>query len=296
MKYVGAHVSAAGGVENAPLNAAKIGARAFALFTKNQRQWKAAPLTETSIDLFRKNCARTGFQPDHILPHDSYLINLGHPEKDSLEKSRRAFVDEFKRCRLLGLKYLNFHPGSHLGAIAESKSLARVAESINIALDAVEGVTAVIENTAGQGSNLGHRFEQLAQIIAHVKDPGRVGICLDTCHTYAAGYDIKSFSGYQETIEAFDRIVGLDYLKGMHLNDCKKTLGSRVDRHECIGKGELGLNPFGFIMSDSRLDDIPMILETPDNKAWAEEIKCLYNLMEKPPTVIAKKRGVSPHI
>ena len=274
MKYVGAHVSAAGGVENAPLNAEKIGAKAFALFTKNQRRWTAPVLTEKSIALFKRNCHRAGFRPDRILPHDSYLINLGHPEKEGLEKSRRAFVDEFKRCRMLGLTYLNFHPGSHLGKTAEAESLRRVAESINIALDAVEGVTAVIENTAGQGSNLGHRFEQLAEIIDGVADPSRVGVCLDTCHTYAAGYDIKTANGYQETIDAFDRIIGLGFLKGMHLNDCKKALGSRVDRHECIGKGELGLDPFRFIMSDVRLDGIPMILETPDNEAWPGRSGC----------------------
>jgi deoxyribonuclease-4 len=278
MKYIGAHVSAAGGVENAPLNADKIGARAFALFTKNQRQWKAAPLKRESVELFKRNCRRTGFQPEQILPHDSYLINLGHPDGDDLEKSRRAFVDEFKRCEMLGLKYLNFHPGSHLNKIDVSKSLRRVAESINIALEAVESVTAVIENTAGQGSNLGHRFEQLAEIIDGVEDSTRVGVCLDTCHTFASGYDIKTPDGYRQTMDTFNRVVGFQYLRGLHLNDCKKALGSRVDRHESIGKGELGLEPFAFFMSDPRFDGIPMILETPKSDLWEEEIRVLYTL------------------
>jgi deoxyribonuclease-4 len=275
---VGAHVSAAGGVENAPLNAQKIGATAFALFTKNQRQWKAKPLTAKSIEAFGQNCAEAGFTPGQILPHDSYLINLGHPEPTGLEKSRAAFLDEFERCRQLGLKYLNFHPGSHLGKISESESLARIAASINLALDDTSGVTAVIENTAGQGTNLGYRFEQLAEIIHQVKDRSRVGVCLDTCHSYAAGYDIKTAQGYADTMEQFDRIVGLKYLKAMHLNDSKKGFGSRVDRHASIGKGALGIQPFGFIMKDSRLDGIPLVLETPETTLWAEEIKLLQGL------------------
>jgi deoxyribonuclease-4 len=278
MKYVGAHVSAGGGVENAPLNARKIGARAFALFTKNQRQWKAKPLSDQSIDAFKANCDASGYTPDQILPHDGYLINLGHPEETGLAKSRKAFLDEFKRCEQLGLKFLNFHPGSHLGRISETQCLERIAESINRALKQTSGVTAVIENTAGQGNNVGYRFEHLAEIISQIDDLSRVGVCLDTCHAYAAGYDIKSRKGYEQTFSAFDRIVGLDYLKAMHLNDCKKELGSRVDRHESIGKGALGMKPFGFIMSDPRLDGIPLILETPDNDIWAEEIKLLYQI------------------
>ncbi len=278
MKYVGAHVSAGGGVENAPLNAKKIGARAFGLFTKNQRRWHAKPLSSKSIEAFRQNCTEAGFRPEHILPHDSYLINLGHPEKEGLSKSRNAFCEEMQRCEQLGLQYLNFHPGSHLGKISETESLQRIAMSINLALDQTQNVTAVIENTAGQGSNLGYRFEHLAEIIHQVKDPSRVGVCLDTCHSYSAGYDIKIRKGYEETITAFDRIVGLNYLKGMHLNDCRKALGSRVDRHESIGQGTLGLDPFRFIMNDARLDGIPLIMETPNDSIWAEEIKLLYGL------------------
>ena len=278
MKFVGAHVSAAGGVENAPINAHKIGAKAFGVFTKNQRQWKAKPLTDRSIQAFKENCDRLGYAPEHILPHDSYLINLGHPDPDALAKSREAFVDEMQRCEQLGLRFLNFHPGSHLRKISESESLQRVAASINLALSHTTTVTAVIENTSGQGSNLGCRFEQLAEIIHHVQDRSRVGVCLDTCHSYTAGYDLKSPAAYEKTIDTFDRIVGLRYLKGMHLNDCKKELGSRVDRHESIGKGTLGQEPFENLMKDPRLDGIPMILETPDDSLWAEEIALLYRL------------------
>lgn len=278
MKHVGAHVSAGGGVENAPLNAKKIGAKAFALFTKNQRQWRARPLSAQSIETFRVNCESCGYTPDHILPHDSYLINPGHPDAAGLSKSRAAFVDEFQRCELLGLKFLNFHPGSHLGKISERDCLKRIAESINSALAQTAGVTAVIENTAGQGNTVGYCFEHLAEIIRQVDDSTRVGVCLDTCHAYTAGYDIKTRDGYEQTLAEFDRIVGLDYLTAMHLNDCKKKLGSRVDRHESIGKGELGLEPFGFIMSDPRLDSMPLILETPDDTIWAEEIEVLYQI------------------
>ncbi len=278
MKFVGAHVSAAGGVENAPLNAQKIGAKAFALFTKNQRQWKAKPLTPQSIEAFKRNCEKLGYGPDQVLPHDSYLINLGHPEEEGLAKSREAFVDEFQRCEQLGLRFLNFHPGSHLRKISETESLARIAQSINMALDQTRGVMAVIENTSGQGSNLGYRFEHLAEIIDQVEDRSRVGVCLDTCHSYTAGYDIKTRQGYVDVLDAFDRIVGLKYLKAMHLNDCKKGLGSRLDRHESIGKGTLGLDPFKFIMEDPRLDHMPLILETPNNDIWAHEIQMLYQM------------------
>jgi deoxyribonuclease IV len=280
MKHIGAHVSIGGGVHNAPLNAKAIGATAFAMFTKNQRQWAAKPLTLQSIEEFRKNCAEAGYDPRYILPHDSYLINLSHPHKDELAHSRRAFLDEFQRCEQLGLCYLNFHPGAHLKQMTETQSLARIAESINWTLSQTSGVTAVIENTAGQGSSVGYRFEHLAEIIDQIEDTTRVGVCLDTCHTYSAGYDIKSESGYAQTLLAFDRIVGLGYLRGIHLNDSKKDPGSRVDRHENIGKGTLGLEPFRRIMRDARLDHIPIILETPDETLWPEEIRLL-NLMMK---------------
>ncbi|HRX31774.1 MAG TPA: deoxyribonuclease IV [Tenuifilaceae bacterium] len=280
MKFIGAHVSAAGGVENAPLNAQKIGASAFALFTKNQRQWIAPSLSAKSIDQFKKNCEMAGYTPNQILPHDSYLINLGNPDKDALQKSRNAFLDEMQRCEQLGLNRLNFHPGSHLNKISEEGCLLLIAESINQVLEKTKGVTAVIENTAGQGSNLGFAFEQIKFIIDHVDDKSRVGVCIDTCHAFAAGYDMLTQDAFNKTFDDFDRIVGFSFLKGMHLNDSKKGLGSHVDRHDSLGKGTLGLNPFRFIMKDIRFDGIPLILETPDEQLWPEEINLLKG-MEK---------------
>lgn len=276
MKYVGAHVSARGGVENAPLNALEIGAHAFALFTKNQRQWKAKPLSEESIAAFRENLDKSGINPEHVLPHDSYLINLGHPETEALEKSRAAFIDEMQRCEQLGLKLLNFHPGSHLGKISEDESLERVSKSIDIALAQTEDVIAVIETTAGQGTNLGYRFEQLASIIEGVSDKTRVGVCIDTCHIFTAGYDLRAREDCDATFDEFDRIVGFDYLMGMHLNDSKPDLGSRVDRHESLGKGKIGWDAFEYIMHDDRFDEIPLVLETVDPSIWADEIDQLY--------------------
>ena len=275
MKYTGAHVSIKGGVENAPLNAQAIGASAFALFTKNQRQWRAKPLEPASVETFKANLESVGISARHVLPHDSYLINLGHPERAGLEKSRAAFLDEMRRCEQLGLELLNFHPGSHLKKIPESKSLARVAESINFALSQTRGVTAVIETTAGQGSNLGHRFEHLAEIIAGVEDQSRVGVCIDTCHIFVAGYDLRTREACEQTFREFDDIVGFRYLRGMHLNDSKPDLGQRVDRHASLGAGHLGWEPFRFIMNDARFDDIPLVLETPDESLWAQEIKRL---------------------
>ncbi len=278
MKYIGAHTSAAGGVEFAPLRAKEIGARAFALFTKNQRQWQAKPLSEESIQLFKKNIEQVGIRPEHVLPHDSYLINLGHPEADKLEKSRAAFMDEIARCEQLGLSLLNFHPGSHLRKMDEEDCLKRIAESINIALDASKHVTAVIENTSGQGSNLGYRFEHLATIIAGVDDKSRVGVCLDTCHTFTAGYELRTLKACEATFAEFDAVVGFDYLRGMHLNGSKAAFASRVDRHHSLTQGELGLDVFRYIMNSDHFNDIPMVLETIDETIWAEEIQLLYSL------------------
>ena len=280
MKYVGAHVSAAGGVENAPLNAHEIGAKAFAFFTKNQRQWVAAPLTTKSIDAFRNNCEKYDYKPHQILPHDSYLINLGNPDPEGLGRSRYAFNDEMKRCEQLGLDRLNFHPGSHLNRMTEEECLSLIAESVNIALSKSNGVIAVIENTAGQGTNLGYRFEHLSHIIDRVEDKSRVGVCIDTCHSFTAGYDISDAEGFRKVFEEFDRIVGFKYLRGMHLNDSKKALGTRVDRHDSLHKGELGDEIFSLIMNDPRFDGIPLILETPDESLWAEEIRYLYSLQK----------------
>jgi deoxyribonuclease-4 len=275
MKYIGAHVSAEGGVENAPVNAKEIGATAFAFFTKNQRRWDSPPLSAKSIALFKENCAKTGFTAAQILPHDGYLINLGHPDKEALKKSRKSFNDEMLRAEQLGLSLLNFHPGSHLNLISVDECLRRIAESINLALEKTQGVTAVIENTAGQGSNLGFSFVHLAQIIDKVEDKTRVGVCIDTCHTYSAGYDLKTETGYQQLWREFDEIVGAHYLRAIHLNDTKKEKGSRVDRHENIGLGFLGKDVFIRMMQDSRFDNIPIILETPDSTKWAEEITWL---------------------
>lgn len=272
MKYIGAHVSASGGVENAPVNAYNIGATAFALFTKNQRQWFSAPLSQKSIELFRERCEQYNYSPSQILPHDSYLINLGHPQSDALEKSRTSFLDEMKRSEQLGLDRLNFHPGSHLNQISVDECLALIAESINISLDKTKGVTAVIENTAGQGTNLGFQFEQIARIIDLVEDKSRVGVCIDTCHSFAAGYDLSNAEGFKRSFDHFDKVIGFKYLKGMHLNDAKKGLNSRVDRHESIGTGQLGEETFKILMKDPRFDGIPLILETPDETLWSEEI------------------------
>ena len=272
MKYIGAHVSASGGVDNAPLNASKIGATAFALFTKNQRQWAAPELTAAQIDAFKQACEKYGYKPEQILPHDSYLINLGHPEPEGLEKSRASFIHEMQRCEQLGLDRLNFHPGSHLKKISEEESLALVAESINIALDKTKGVTAVIENTAGQGSNLGYAFWHLSYIIDRVEDKSRVGVCLDTCHSFAAGYDLSTEEGCEKVFAEFEREVGFNYLRGMHLNDALKPLGSHVDRHASLGEGFIGWDCFRFIAQSPLFEEMPLTLETPNEEIWAQEI------------------------
>jgi deoxyribonuclease IV len=277
MKYVGAHVSASNGVFNAPLNAKKIGAKAFALFTKNQRQWKAKPLTQEEIEKFKECCRQENYSADHILPHDTYLINLGAPEKDALEKSRGAFRDEMKRCGLLGLKYLNFHPGSHKKMMSDEDCLKVIAEGVNMALAETEGVTAVVENTSGQGGSVGYRFEHLAILIELVEDKNRIGVCLDTCHTFTAGYDLRTHETYEKTMGEFEHIVGFKYLRGMHLNDAKAALGSRIDRHHSLGQGLLGWETFKMIMKDPRLDDKPLILETIDENLWSQEINQLYS-------------------
>lgn len=275
MKYIGAHVSAAGGVENAVLRAHELEATAFALFTKNQRQWRAADLTDKTIRAFREACEKYHFSGAQILPHDSYLINLGHPVAEALEKSRLAFLDEMQRCEQLGLTLLNFHPGSHLQQIPEQQCLKLIAESINITLDQTQGVTAVIENTAGQGSNLGFRFEHLAEIIHHVEDKSRVGVCIDTCHAFAAGYDLRSVEDCEATFREFDKVVGFEYLRGMHLNDAKSEFGSRVDRHHSLGEGNIGNTVFSWLMKDPRFDGIPLILETVNPDIWKDEIAWL---------------------
>ena len=280
MKYIGAHVSADGGVANTPKAAFEIGAKAFALFTKNQKRWVSKPMTEKDCKLFKEEMIKYNFLPEFVLPHDSYLINLGSPKEDGLLKSREAFIDELTRCHQLGLKMLNFHPGSHLKEVDETTCLNTIAESINIALSKVPDVMAVIENTAGQGSNLGYKFEHLAYIIERIEDKSRVGICLDTCHTFTAGYDLATEDGYKKTFSDFDNIVGAEYLKAIHLNDSKKELASKVDRHDSIGKGLIGTDFFYRFMNDSRFDNMPIILETPEDSLWKEEISYLYSLIQ----------------
>jgi deoxyribonuclease-4 len=280
VKYIGAHVSVSGGVENAPLNAKAIGAKAFALFTKNQRQWSAKPLEKSQIEAFKKTLMEAGILPKHILPHDSYLINLGHPDEEQRRKSFEAFLDEVKRCEELGLDKLNFHPGSHLKEISEEECLKNISECMNEALRQSAGVTLVVENTAGQGSNLGYKFEHLAYLVQNSIDKTRTGVCIDTCHLFTSGYDIREKTDYEKTMQKFDTIIGFKYLKGMHINDSKAKFQSRVDRHESIGRGEIGLDAFSFIMNDDRIDDIPMILETIDESIWAQEISLLYSLQK----------------
>ncbi len=278
MKFVGAHVSASGGVFNAPMNAVAINAKAFALFTKNQRQWSAKDLDTKTIDKWFEELEKSKIQVKHILPHDSYLINLGHPETDAREKSLNSFIGEVQRCEILGLDRLNFHPGSHLRKITEEECLDNIAQSLNFAIDATKDVKMVIENTAGQGSNLGYKFEHLAYIIDKIEDKSRVGVCIDTCHMFTAGYDIRTKEAYDKTWTLFDQIVGRKYLMGMHINDSKPDLGSKVDRHDSLGVGKIGWDAFGFIMNDERMDDIPLILETIDETIWAQEIEALYRL------------------
>ena len=275
MKYIGAHVSAQGGVENAPLNAQMIGATAFALFVKNQRQWKAVPLSAESIRKFKENCQKFGFTPAQILPHDGYLINLGQPDKDKRRQSIEAFVDELERCAALGLDRLNFHPGSHLRLVSEEEDIAIIASSVREALDRVPGVTAVFENTAGQGSNMGYCFEQLSAMLEQVGLPDRVGVCIDTCHAFAAGYDLSTPESFEKVWSDFDRLIGFKYLKGMHINDAKAGVGSHLDRHESLGAGTLGWSVFETIASDSRFDNIPLILETVNPDIWKDEIQRL---------------------
>ncbi|MEL0657656.1 deoxyribonuclease IV [Psychromonas arctica] len=275
MKYIGAHVSAAGGVFNAPKNAYDIGANAFALFTKNQRRWEAKALDENTIRKFKAACMRYKIDTKNILPHDSYLINLGHPEEEALQKSRLAFLDEMQRCEQLGLSLLNFHPGSHLKKITEQDCLKRIAESINLALQQTTSVCAVIENTAGQGTNLGYRFEHLATIIEKIDDKQRVGVCIDTCHTFVSGYDLRGANATEATFKAYSDIVGFEYLRAMHINDSKVPFASRVDRHAPLGAGEIGWGCFEFLMKDPRFDGIPLILETTDETLWPTEIKRL---------------------
>jgi len=280
-KRVGAHVSTSGGVFNAPINAKAIGATAFAMFTKNQRQWNAPDYTDETIERFKTNLKANSYTPDVVLPHDSYLINLGNPDPEKRQRSLDAFIDEMTRCQQLGLCLLNMHPGSHLREISEDECLTLIANGINQALSTTEGVTVVLENTAGQGSNVGYRFEHLATIIDRVDDKSRMGACLDTCHSFSAGYDLHTAEACEQTFKAFDDIVGMSYLRGMHINDSKVPFESRKDRHHSLGQGTIPMVAFEYIMNDPRFDNMPLVLETIDDTLWPEEIKLLHSLEKR---------------
>ncbi|MEF9932888.1 MAG: deoxyribonuclease IV [Cetobacterium sp.] len=279
-KFIGAHVSATGGPQVTPVNAKKIGAKAFGMFVKNQRRWDSKPLTEKEIIEFKAAMAENGYTPEQVLPHDGYLINLGSPDPEKREKSLNAFIDEMDRVNRLGLIYLNMHPGSHLKEISEEECLGYIAESINAAHKAIPNVIIVMENTAGQGSNMGYTFDHLGKIIEMIEDKSRIGVCIDTCHTLTAGYELKDEAGYNKTMDEFEKKIGFKYLKGVHLNDSKFDTGTKKDRHDSIGKGVMGMNFFERIMNDSRFDNIPIILETIDDTIWKEEIEMLYGLIK----------------
>ena len=278
MKVIGAHVSIAGGVENAPVNASAIGATAFAMFTKNQRQWKASPLADANRTAFAANLKNAGIAPEHVLPHDGYLINLAQPDDEKRRSAVDAFTDEMRRCHELGLKLLNFHPGSTRGEVDDATGMEFVAAGVRSALEAVPEVVAVFENTAGQGSCLGSSFAQLAKMLELVGLPERVGVCLDSCHAFAAGYALDEETGRAEFLAEFGETVGFDKLRGMHLNDAQGVRGGHLDRHAPLGDGALGWECFADLMADARLDDIPLVLETPDDTRWAAEIAELKRL------------------
>jgi len=279
---IGAHVSTAGGVENAPLNARNIGANAFALFLKNQRRWFEKPYPTRRVEKFKERLNDLGFSPESVLPHAGYLINLCSPDGEKAEKSYLALKDEIERAYILGLKYVNFHPGAHLNKYTEREALEIIAERVNSLIEETREVILVLETTAGQGSNLGYRFEHLAEIISLVEDKTRIGVCIDTCHIFAAGYDISTEKGYYKVFDEFGEVVGFEYLKGVHLNDSKTPLGSRKDRHAPLGEGYIGLTPFELMMNDERFKGIPLILETPIPERWPEEIKLLRSFVRKP--------------
>eukprot|EP01083_Nonionella_stella_P080737 221974_1 len=277
-KFIGAHVSMSGGHWRACVNAASIGARAFALDIRNKRRWESPPLSDADAKGFREACKKFGYSPDHILPHGSYLINLGSPRPEILSKSKVGFLDELQRCEKLGLKLYNFHPGSSLGE-SEAVCLKQIADCINWAHSKTETVVTVIENMAGQGSVVGHSFDQIRAIIDRVKDKKRVGVCLDTCHLFGAGHDVSTKAAWDIMMADFDSTVGLKYLRGMHLNDSQQPLGSRKDRHEHIGKGLIGIECFRALMNDKRLDNLPLIIETPHGQSgpdvdYKESLKC----------------------
>jgi deoxyribonuclease-4 len=272
--FVGPHVSAAGGADHAPMAARALQATGFGLFVKNQKQWHAPALTVEQQARFGAAMHTAGYTAAQILPHAGYLINLANPDPDAHARSLGALIDEMRRCQAFGLTMLNLHPGSHLRKLTVEAALDRVAESVNRALAETSEVTVVIENTAGQGGCLGVTLAELARLRERVEDPSRIGFCLDTCHAWAAGYDIRTGDGLRRLLDEFEREVGPAdrYLRGMHLNDTRNELGSRVDRHAPLGTGAIGWEPFRALLRDPRSRGIPLIIETPDEARWAGEV------------------------
>ena len=269
---LGSHISIAGGLDKAVERGTSIGCQTIQIFTKPSNRWDAPPLKEELIESFKSKLGESSINP--VVAHDSYLINLASPDSKALTRSREAFLVEMNRCEQLGIPYLVMHPGSHLGEGVD-KGLQTIVESFDWLHQQAEDLQmkVLLECTAGQGTNLGFKFEHLARIIDGVKDDHRLGVCLDTCHIFSAGYDISNEEAYNETWKQFDQIIGYDRLKVIHMNDSKKDFGSRVDRHEEIGKGTLGLESFRLLMNDDNIKHVPMILETPKGKDYAEDVE-----------------------
>ncbi|MDE7427605.1 MAG: deoxyribonuclease IV [Muribaculaceae bacterium] len=279
-KYLGVHVESFPDVAVAPSEAAGYDAYSFSLNLVNPKDWRSNPITEDVAQLFKEQCKMYDFTSAHILPHASFIPNLASPDSRKLAFARTLMVDEFRKAALLGLTMVNFHPGAHLNQLEEEAALERISHSINYILSKTEGVCAVIENTAGQGSNLGYTLTQIGNIIAGIEDKSRVGVCIDTCHAFAAGYNLTDSLAYHEMWDEFDNCIGAGYLKGIHLNDSVRALGSRIDRHASIGKGCIGMEFFQRFMNDERFNGIPIILETPDPNNWKQEIETLYSLVK----------------
>ncbi|KAM9992742.1 hypothetical protein ACTFIY_010180 [Dictyostelium cf. discoideum] len=275
---IGGHVSIKNGYPTLIQSVVAQGFKAVAFFTNPPRTWKHHTVKLDDSIKFKQSCKSLNFDVNCILPHGSYFLNLGSPNKENLQKSRDLMIHEMKNCEILGVKHFNFHPGSHLNEISESESIKKVAESLDYILERTKDVVAVIECTAGQGTNLGYTFEHLRDMIALVKDKTRVGVCLDTCHMFAAGYNISTKSNCDVIFQEFDKVVGFKYLKGVHLNDSKSTCGSKLDRHENIGKGHIGTPCFKYLVNDKRFQNIPMILETVG--PYDQEVKLLYSFIE----------------
>jgi deoxyribonuclease-4 len=274
---LGAHMSIAGGVHTAAERGISIGCTTMQMFVKNNNQWRGKELSDEDISTYKKLLQESSIGP--VVVHDTYLINLCATDMQILRKSRAALKDELDRCEVLGVEYLNFHPGSHVGA-GEAEGIKRIAESLNIIHEETKGyrVKSVLETTAGQGTAIGYRFEQLREIIDMVAEPDRMAVCMDTCHVFAAGYDISAERGYEKTFEEFDAIIGLGRLVAFHVNDSRRELGSRVDRHDHIGKGKIGKTGFRLLMNDDRFRSVPKILETPKGPEMKEDVKNMRTL------------------